>query len=154
MIENQGAPIIENQGAQEAIPHRCPPLLVWELEVIVAEDVDEDEDSDNEEEPASRNEERERRSAYFRTPDEGKYGKGKRDRKKSSFSFLQTKFEDLDKKDKGDFFHEAWKEYLVSGKTNMLEKYSTGFIFAQMSAKKGIKKYGREAELKLIAEFK
>ena len=36
----------------------------------------------------------------------------------------------------------------------MLERYSTGFIFAQMSAKKGIKKYGREAELKLLAEFK
>ena len=35
-----------------------------------------------------------------------------------------------------------------------MEKYLTGVVFAQMSAKKGIQKYGREAELKLIAEFK
>ena len=146
VIENQGAPVIENQGAQEPVAR--------EPEVIVVEDVDEDEDSDDEEEPASRNEERERRSAHFGTPNEEEHGRGKRDRTKSSFSFLQTKFEDLDEKDKGEFFHEAWKEYLVSGKTNMLEKYSTGFIFAQMSARQGIKKYGREAELKLIAEFK
>ena len=36
----------------------------------------------------------------------------------------------------------------------MLEKYTTGFIFNQLTAKAGIKKYGRMAELKLIAEFK
>jgi hypothetical protein len=42
----------------------------------------------------------------------------------------------------------------VSGKTNLLERFTSGFIFAQLSAKKGIEKYGREAELQLIAEFK
>lgn len=36
----------------------------------------------------------------------------------------------------------------------MLERFTTGFMFAQMSARQGIKKYGREAELKLIAEFR
>ena len=36
----------------------------------------------------------------------------------------------------------------------MLEKFCTGFMFNQLSAKKGIEKYGREAELKLLAEFK
>ena len=36
----------------------------------------------------------------------------------------------------------------------MLERYTTGFIFNQLSAKKGIELYGRKAELKLIEEFK
>ena len=53
-----------------------------------------------------------------------------------------------------EFLEEAWHEYNLSGKTNLLKRFSTGFIFAQLSAKKGIEKYDREAELKLIAEFK
>ena len=36
----------------------------------------------------------------------------------------------------------------------MLERYTTGLVFAQLSAKQGITRYGREAELKLLAEFK
>ena len=35
----------------------------------------------------------------------------------------------------------------------MLERFTTGLVFAQMSAKKGIAKYGKAAEEKIIAEF-
>ena len=52
------------------------------------------------------------------------------------------------------FFHHAWIEYQVSGKTNVLQRYTSGLIFAQLSAKHGIKKYGREAKLQVLAEFK
>ena len=45
-------------------------------------------------------------------------------------------------------------DYRVSRKTTMLERYTNGFIFNQVSSKKGIELYGREAELKLIEEFK
>ena len=82
------------------------------------------------------------------------YGRGQRDKKKTSFSFLQTKFHDLTEEGRDEFFQQAWADYHASGKTNLLERYTTGFVFAQMSAKRGIKKYGREAELQLIAEFK
>src|SRR5210317_2649196 len=34
-----------------------------------------------------------------------------------------------------------------------MERFVTGLVFASMSAKKGIDKYGKEAEQKLIAEF-
>ena len=34
-----------------------------------------------------------------------------------------------------------------------MESYVTGVVFASMSAKKGIDKYGKEAEQKLMAEF-
>ena len=36
----------------------------------------------------------------------------------------------------------------------MIERYTTGMVFAQMSAQKGIKKYKTEAEQMLMAEFK
>ena len=42
----------------------------------------------------------------------------------------------------------------MSGKTNLLERYTSGFVFAQLSAHQGFKKYGKEAELKMLAEFK
>lgn len=35
-----------------------------------------------------------------------------------------------------------------------MEKFITGFIFGQMSATKGIKRYGKEAKIKILAEFK
>ena len=84
----------------------------------------------------------------FQKKDSKYYRYEKRERKQIiNFSFLQTKF-------KLDFLSEAWKEYKLSGKTNLLERYMTGFLFAQLSAKKGIERYGREVELKLIHEFK
>ncbi|CAJ1927122.1 unnamed protein product [Cylindrotheca closterium] len=45
------------------------------------------------------------------------------------------------------------KKSLVRPRENLLEQYTTRLAFAQMSAKQGIKKYYKEAELKLIAEF-
>jgi len=47
----------------------------------------------------------------------------------------------------------AWEETKTTEKTHLLERFVTGLLFTQMSAKKGIEKYGEEAELKLIAEF-
>ncbi len=110
-------------------------------------------DSDDESDD-NRREERERRSEHFKTNTGEEYGRGQRDKKKTSFSFLQTKFHDLTKEGRDEFFQQAWADYHASGKTNLLERYTTGHVFAQMSAKQGIKKYGREAELQLIAEFK
>ena len=42
----------------------------------------------------------------------------------------------------------------MSGSTYLLETFSSGFVFAQMSAKAGLKKYGEDAKICLIAEFK
>ena len=55
--------------------------------------------------------------------------------------------------DKSDFFQHSCIEYQVSGKTNLLERYTSGFIFTQLSVKQGIKKYGREAELDSIRKI-
>lgn len=48
---------------------------------------------------------------------------------------------------KRNFSNHAWNEYKTTGKMDMLERFSYGFIFAQLSAKNEC--YGREAELKL-----
>ena len=156
--ENQGAPIDEDEEAQDenqgAPPDENKTNLNIEDEIKV-EEVDEDSDDEwDDEEPESRREEKERRENYFSTNSGDDFGRGKRERTAPSFSFLQTQFPDLTQEGKDDFFQHAWDEYQVSGKTNLLERYTTGFIFAQMTAKQGIKKYGREAELQLIAEFK
>ncbi len=45
-------------------------------------------------------------------------------------------------------------EYQLPQKTNAIERYVTGHIFKQLSAKQGIRRYGRKAELKLLATFK
>jgi hypothetical protein len=73
--------------------------------------------------------------------------------KKVSFSFLNMRFDHLEKEEKMEFFECAWDEHNLTGNTHLLERYTTGLAFAQMSAKQGIKKYDKEAELKLIAEF-
>ena len=112
-----------------------------------------DDDDDNDDDP-QRAEERRRRGEHFQTFQGEEYGRGKRTKTSRSFSFLQTTFKDLNKDEKNEFFHHAWKEYRTTGKTNMLERFTSGFIFAQLTAKKGIERYGREAELKLLAEFK
>ena len=36
----------------------------------------------------------------------------------------------------------------------MLERYTADIVFVQLSAKQGIARYDREAELKLITDFK
>jgi hypothetical protein len=116
-----------------------------------------DDSSDSESEPEHRERERERRGDYFADHNNDQYGRGKRDRDKPSseaYSFLQTKFMDLTDEDKRTYFKQAWNDYKTSGKTNMLEKFTCGLAFAQLSAKQGIKKYGRAAELKLLNEFR
>jgi len=60
----------------------------------------------------------------------------------------------LDDNGKAEYFRHAWREYKVSRSTSLLESFSSGFIFAQMSAKAGLKKYGEDAKICLIAEFK
>ena len=102
-----------------------------------------------------RNKEKERRSKYFEVNIGDEYGKGKRKKiKKKNFSFLQTNFKDLDDNGKTEYFRHAWREYKISGSTSLLESFTSGFIFAQMSAKAGLKKYGEDAKICLIAEFK
>jgi len=166
----------ENQGAQQGAPVR-ENIKVEDVfdgdkesdddesddvrESIKVEDVfdgdeesdDDKPDDDSEDELDTRKEDRDRRSAHFNTLNKNDYGRGKRD-KKTSCSFLQTSFEDLTQDDRAVFFHHAWNEYKVSGKTNLLESFTSGFVFAQLSAKQGIKKYGREAKIQLLAEFK
>ena len=145
------------------------------------EEVDNDSQHDSEvssdagSESETREKERQARSAYLRTPSEEEYGRGKRQKElksytflqkchlrakrstkktKGSFSFLQKNYEGLTKQQQKEYFKRAWGNYLATGRTNDIEQFTTGFVFAQMTAKQGIKKYGREAELKLLAEFK
>ena len=115
---------------------------------------DTSDDSSMEEIKERRTRERHQRRSHLAVPNELEYGRGKPRKTTSSHSFLQTKFNDLSEDQRQAYFSHAWKEFQVSKKTNLIEKYVTGFIFNQLSAKVGIKKYGRMAELKLIAEFK
>ena len=102
-----------------------------------------------------RRNEKERRQQHLMEHSGDSYGRGKRKKKPNqAYSFLQTEFKNLDDIERETFFSHAWNEYKISGRTNMLERYTTGLVFAQMSAHKGIKKYKQEAELMLIAEFK
>jgi hypothetical protein len=71
---------------------------------------------------------------------------GENEKKRTSYSFLQIRFEEMTTEDRADYFHHG-DEHKVSGKTNLLERFTSSFIFAQLSAKQGIKKCGREAEL-------
>ena len=91
----------------------------------------------DEEEPELRKEDHEQISTYFNTPTYEEYDKGKREQKQITlFSFLQNQFEDMTTEDRSDFFHHAWIKYQVSGETNLLERYNSGLIFAQLSSKK------------------
>ena len=101
-----------------------------------------------------RNKERDRRETHLQVFRGDEYGRGKRIKKPNkAYSFLQTEFSDLSMGDKSKYFKEAWKEYRLTGKTNMLERYTTGMVFAQMSAQRGINKYKEKAERMLMAEF-
>ena len=59
----------------------------------------------------------------------------------------------MKKEEENDFIVHAWTDYRETGRTSLMESYVTGVVFASMSAKKGIDKYGKEAEQKLMAEF-
>ena len=102
-----------------------------------------------------RNKERDRRGKHLQIFSGSDFGRGKRKKKPNqAYSFLQTQFMEMKPEEKDSFFKHAWDEYKVTGKTNMIERYTTGMVFAQMSAQKGIKKYKTEAEQMLMAEFK
>ena len=144
----------KNQGAQNASTEINDDDISDDKEkVIESEDIIED-DNDNHEDNVRRSQEKERRGAHFKVHVGEEYGRGKRKKIQRSFSFFQTQFKDLSQEGKEEFFKHAWDEYQLSGKTNMLERYTTGLVFAQLSAKQGITRYDREAELKLLAEFK
>ena len=148
-VEDQGADQVEDQGADQ--------VENADQGADQVENAESESESDESDEEVSqrREEEKARRRSHFENNTGDEYGRGRRTKKpNTSFSFLQTTFTDLEDEDKQEFFHMGWKEYQTSGDTKLLERYCTGFMFAQLSAKKGMKKYGREAELKLIAEFK
>lgn len=110
----------------------------------------EDDDIEN-----RRNEEKQRQSSHFTVHEGDECGKGKRKKKQvQHFSFSQNYFKNLDEDERNNFLTCALNDYCISGKTTMLERHTTGFMLNQLSAKKGIEKYGRQAELKLIDEFK
>ena len=153
--EDQGAAQGENQGAAQGATQNEAQGADQDEDGSDEEQSDEEEDSDDDEEVNQRREEEQRRRGeHFQTFEGEEYGRGKRERRTRSFSFFQTKFENLKEEEKDEFFHHAWNEYRATWKTNMLERYACGSVFAQLSAKKGIERYGREAELKLLAEFK
>eukprot|EP00557_Chaetoceros_sp_GSL56_P002970 CAMPEP_0176488714 /NCGR_PEP_ID=MMETSP0200_2-20121128/6868_1 /TAXON_ID=947934 /ORGANISM="Chaetoceros sp., Strain GSL56" /LENGTH=957 /DNA_ID=CAMNT_0017885739 /DNA_START=340 /DNA_END=3216 /DNA_ORIENTATION=- len=115
---------------------------------------DDSSDNDTEEtETKERKTERERRSQHFVVNDTEEYGRGKRTGRPRQWSFLQTKFTRLSNQQRREYLSHALSEYTFSGSTNLLMRYMTGVTFAQMTAARGIKKYGREAEIKLLAEF-
>ena len=104
--------------------------------------------------PQTRHAERQRRQAYWDIHTDDSHGRGKRQRKQTeAFSFLQKRFADLSNADRLDFFEQAHRQMQDTNNTALMERFTTGLLFAQMSAKKGIEKYGDEAERKLIAEF-
>ena len=137
----RGAKLFEDQGEEQ------------NEEPITDNDKPNNQDESNDKD-IRREEEIERRRTHFVVHTGNEYGRGKRVKKKKSFTFLQTKYSSLDKSQKEDFLRFALDEYQLSQKTNAIERYVTGHIFTQLSAKQGIRRYGRMAELKLLAEFK
>jgi len=79
----------------------------------------------------------------------------KRNRKgmRKSYSFLQKQYTSLDESERLEFFEHALTELRTTKRTELMERFTTGMAFAQLSVNKGVQKYGREAELKLMAEF-
>ena len=51
-------------------------------------------------------------------------------------------------RERRNFANFAWQEYQDTGDKRMLERCVTGFVFAQLSAKEGRKRYGRDADIK------
>jgi len=144
--------------------------------VVSGSDSDDEGQSDEDSVERRRNEERQRRSNHWAVDTSDESGVGKRrkfrnrrygflqkrkgfrrnkrnGRIKHAASFLQKEFKDLEKDEKRKYFKHAYKEMEETGNSNTMERFVTGVLFASMSAKKGIDKYGKEAEQKLIAEF-
>ena len=174
-VEVQGAQEAEAQGAQEAEVvydlndddedgtevqqvQTQPEIVVEEVNENDNEDViiiDEEEGSsdDEEEESEERKQERQRRGEHFGTNEGEEYGRGKRKKLKRKFSFLQKRFENMKDRERRNFANFAWQEYQDTGDKRMLERCVTGFVFAQISAKEGRKRYCKDADIKLMEEF-
>ena len=147
--EDQGAEDTEQSGKNQGAESK------EENEEEDNREEEDSDDSDDEEITLRRESEKRTRKSHFENPDTNQYGRGKRERRQAtSFTFLQTTFQDMNEEQRKQCLEHAWKEYKTTGKTNALERYATGHVFAQMSAKKGIKKYRQKAKEKLIAEFK
>jgi len=59
----------------------------------------------------------------------------------------------LNKEEKTNLLNTLGGKMKTTKRSQLMERFVTGMVFAQMSVNKGIKEYGREAELKLMEEF-
>ena len=123
------------------------------MEDVNGDDENEDEESGSEEESEERKEERHRRSEHFKINTSDDFGRGKRKKLKRKFSFLQKRFENMKDRERRNFANFAWQEYKDTGEKRMLERCITGFVFVQLSAKENRKRYGKDADVKLMEEF-
>lgn len=71
----------------------------------------------------------------------------------TSFFVSTEKNVDLSNGKKIKFFEEAQQKLHHNNNNMLMQRVTTDLHFAQMSAKKGIQMYGKEAQRKLIAEF-
>lgn len=111
-----------------------------------ASQTDED-DVDEPPEPVVRTEERLRRSVHFAEPDPSSHGRGQRDRvPNSKYTLMHVTPNHRHVKTAVQLYQRGTKKPLA--------RTVTSFVFNQMSARKGIKKHGRVAELALLKEFK
>ncbi|CAK9034338.1 CCHC-type domain-containing protein, partial [Durusdinium trenchii] len=70
-----------------------------------------------------------------------------------NFQFLQNTFESLDEDSRAKYLEYALEDYRMSGKTTLVERFLTGVILTQMSARAGLIKHGKNAEKVLLKEF-
>jgi len=176
-VQDQGAQeqgAIQDQGAQEQIEletdieeeddlhddNEDEVSLQQEAvdEEVIVEDVNEDdetedEESGSEEKSEERKEERHRRSEYVKTSTSDDFRKGEKKETQKKISFFQKRFENTKDRERRNFAYFAWQEYKDTGDKRMLERCVTDFVFAQLSAKEGRKRYGKDADVKLMEEF-
>jgi hypothetical protein len=98
----------------------------------------------------------------LRDNDEQLLGRGMRERVPNpkyygddytNFQFLQHAFEDLDGPSMEDYREYAVEQYVLSGKTHLIERYLAGIVLTQMTGATGLKKHGKEGEKVLLKEF-
>lgn len=70
-----------------------------------------------------------------------------------NFQFLQDTFVSLDDDSRAQYLKYALADYRMSGKTTLVERFLTGVILTQMSARAGLVKHGKDAEKVLLKEF-
>jgi Histone chaperone involved in gene silencing len=89
-------------------------------------------------------------------------GRGNRDRVPNpkyfgdeymNLQFLQNSFETLNEESRAQYLQYALDDYRMSGKTTLVERFLTGVILTQMSARAGLVKHGKNAEKVLLKEF-